>query len=332
MSTKRFISKNGLDNNNQTITNVADPINSSDAATKNITDSISVRSNSSFNVANSASANSIYLSGVSNTINSNIVTANAYTQTLSNRTFTFYQNTSPSSANTRDQWVNCDTGVLYENFGNSSFPVWAEVGPTGNISNTSPGIVSAIQVNVSNNITVSGGATVVNNTSTNKYINIGQGQLFDDGNFHVHTSSGSLWLNSLDGGDINLGLQTNSGSSKAVANNISLNAGYGSVAPIYGVRAWINCGWNGSSMVTRGGGNLSVSRGSTGVYNFTFGTSMPDGNYSVSATAQTPGTNSDCAVNITNGTTPSSTGFSLTVARYGNGNEDTPILHVQVVR
>ena len=30
--------------------------------------------------------------------------------------------------------------------------------------------------------------------------------------------------------------------------------------------------------------------------------------------------------------TPSSTGFSLTVARYGNGNEDTPILHVQVVR
>ena len=69
-----------------------------------------------------------------------------------------------------------------------------------------------------------------------------------------------------------------------------------------------------------------------GVYTFTFTNSMPDGNYAINATAQTPGTNSDCAVNITNGTTPSSTGFSLTVARYGNGNEDTPILHVQVVR
>ena len=32
---KRFIAKNGLDNNNQTITNVADPVNSQDVATKN---------------------------------------------------------------------------------------------------------------------------------------------------------------------------------------------------------------------------------------------------------------------------------------------------------
>lgn len=35
MASKRFIVKNGLDNNSQTITNVADPVNSQDAATKN---------------------------------------------------------------------------------------------------------------------------------------------------------------------------------------------------------------------------------------------------------------------------------------------------------
>jgi len=111
-----------------------------------------------------------------------------------------------------------------------------------------------------------------------------------------------------------------------------MNAGYGSIAPIYGVRAWINCGYVGSTMTTRGSGNLSVTRSAVGVYNFTFGTAMPDGNYCIQATAQTPGANSDCAANITYNTTPSTTGFSLTVARYGNGNEDTPILHVQVVR
>ena len=160
----------------------------------------------------------------------------------------------------------------------------------------------------------------------------GNGQIFDDGNFHIHSSSGTVWINSLDGGDIALGQQSNSGTSKTVVNNLSMNAGYGSVAPVYGVRAWINCGYNGSNMVTRGNGNLTVTRGAVGVYTFAFTTPMPDGNYSVTGMAQTPGTNSDCAVNITNGTTPNTAGFSLTVARYGNGNEDTAMLHVQVVR
>ena len=180
-----------------------------------------------------------------------------------------------------------------------------------------------------------GSATVVNNSSITTGVNVGShGQLFDDGNFHIHSSSGSIWINPLDGSDIQLGQQspTNPGSSRVITNSILMNAGYGSTAPIYGVRAWINCGYNGSSMVTRANGNMSVTRSAVGVYNFTFNNSMPDGNYAVSATAQTPGTNSDCAVNITNGTTPSTTGFSLTVARYGTGNEDTAILHVQVVR
>lgn len=39
MPTKRFIARNGLDNNNQTITNVAKPVNDTDATTKSFTDS-----------------------------------------------------------------------------------------------------------------------------------------------------------------------------------------------------------------------------------------------------------------------------------------------------
>ena len=37
---KRYVAKNGLDNNSQTIINVADPVNATDAATKNYTDTV----------------------------------------------------------------------------------------------------------------------------------------------------------------------------------------------------------------------------------------------------------------------------------------------------
>lgn len=182
-------------------------------------------------------------------------------------------------------------------------------------------------------VTIPGIASVTNSSATTNALAIStHGQLFDDGNFHVHSTSGALWLNAVDGSDIIIGTQTASGSSKLQTNNISLDAGYGSRAPIYGVRAWINCGWNGSSMVTRGSGNMSVSRTGVGVYVFTFATAMPDRNYSINCTAQTPVTNSDVAANIAYNVTPTTTGFTINTARYGTGQEDVSELHVQVVR
>lgn len=62
------------------------------------------------------------------------------------KTFTFYQNTAPPIANSHDLWVNSDTGVVYENFGTPSTPVWAEFGPTGVATNTAPGIISSTQL------------------------------------------------------------------------------------------------------------------------------------------------------------------------------------------
>ena len=62
MSTKRFVARFGLDNNNETITNVGTPQNSSDAVTKGITDVIA--------------ANTVYLQGALTQANSDIVTAN----------------------------------------------------------------------------------------------------------------------------------------------------------------------------------------------------------------------------------------------------------------
>lgn len=182
-------------------------------------------------------------------------------------------------------------------------------------------------------LTLPGTASVTNGTATSNGLNIGtHGTVFDDGNFHVHSTSGALWLNANDGSDIIVGTQTNSGTSRLAANNFVLDAGYGSRAPVYGVRAWINCGYVGSTMTTRASGNMSVSRTGVGVYVFTFGTAMPDRNYSINCTAQTPATNSDVAANIAYNVTPSTTGFTIHTARYGTGQVDVSELHVQVVR
>jgi hypothetical protein len=63
----------------------------------------------------------------------------------------FYQNTSPTSANTKDTWIHLDTGVKYENVGNTSSSIWIECGPTG-VVNGVPGIVSGTSVLSSNGV------------------------------------------------------------------------------------------------------------------------------------------------------------------------------------
>jgi hypothetical protein len=72
-------------------------------------------------------------------------------------------------------------------------------------------------------VSISRPATVVDNSATNNTLNIGTyGQLFDDGNFHIHTSKGSVWINSLDGGPIRLGTQTNDGNSSVIVDTTTV--------------------------------------------------------------------------------------------------------------
>lgn len=89
-------------------------------------------------------SNALVVSGISllPRINSAFDVANS-------KAYIFEQNTTPATANSADLWVHSDTGVMYQNFGNTTSPVWAEVGPTGTVANTAPGIVSASQINVS---------------------------------------------------------------------------------------------------------------------------------------------------------------------------------------
>ena len=77
-------------------------------------------------------------------------TANAAYATANTKDFTFYQDTAPTTANSRDAWIDTDSGVLYKNFGNVTHPVWVETGPTG-FSNVSGALAGDLVV--SGNIT-----------------------------------------------------------------------------------------------------------------------------------------------------------------------------------
>lgn len=74
--------------------------------------------------------------------------------------------------------------------------------------------------------------------------------------------------------------------------NFAFNSGYGSVAPVYGCRAWVNFDGtrdttgavstaNTNRLIRASGNVASVLRNSTGNYTITFTTAMPDVNYSV---------------------------------------------------
>ena len=69
------------------------------------------------------------------------------------------------------------------------------------------------------------------------------------------------------------------------AGNFAFNSGYGSVAPVYGCRAWVNfdgTGAIGTNQTIRASGNVaSVYKNGTGDYTITFVTPMPDANYVV---------------------------------------------------
>lgn len=88
--------------------------------------------------------------------------------------------------------------------------------------------------------------------------------------------------------------------------NFLIDSGYGSLAPTYGCRAWVN--FNGTGTVAiRGSGNVSsITDNGTGDYTVNFTTAMPDRNYSVVGTTNggaffsqvtaTPPTASSCRV------------------------------------
>lgn len=61
---------------------------------------------------------------------------------------------------------------------------------------------------------------------------------------------------------------------------LQMNSGYGSLAPAYGCRAWVNFKGNGAVAIKDSGNVSSITDNSTGNYTVNFATDMPDVNYS----------------------------------------------------
>jgi hypothetical protein len=75
-------------------------------------------------------------------------------------------------------------------------------------------------------------------------------------------------------------------SGSITADSLNLNAGFGSDAAVYGVRAWVNFDGttnSGGNCTIRDSGNVSsVADNGTGDYTVNFTSAMPDTNYAIS--------------------------------------------------
>ena len=72
---------------------------------------------------------------------------------------------------------------------------------------------SLTSVGTLTNLNVTAASTVVSNMATDHYIAVGtNSKIFDDGNLHLHGSTGSVWINSLDSSAVKINSQYNSGS------------------------------------------------------------------------------------------------------------------------
>ena len=77
------------------------------------------------------------------------------------KTFIFYQNTAPTSSNARDEWVNSDTGIKYQNIANTT-PLWVELGPTTAVTESPIASAGFDKANIA--YTVANAASIYANT------------------------------------------------------------------------------------------------------------------------------------------------------------------------
>jgi hypothetical protein len=91
------------------------------------------------------------------------------------------------------------------------------------------------------------------------------------------------------------GLWTNSPSLMIDSNNVlNFNSGYGSTAPAYGCRAWVNFNGTGTLSIRASGNVSSVTDNGVGNYNVNFATEMPNANYSANVTGDGPVNEAHC--------------------------------------
>lgn len=92
------------------------------------------------------------------------------------------------------------------------------------------------------------------------------------------------------------------------ATTLTVDAGFGSNATAYGVRAWVNFNGTGTVAIRESGNVSSITDNGVGDYTVNFTSAMPDANYSVVTSGQFDQTN-----------TSSSAAIIAVIARYAAG-------------
>jgi hypothetical protein len=99
--------------------------------------------------------------------------------------------------------------------------------------------------------------------------------------------------------------------------NFYFNSGYGSAAPAYGCRAWVNFNGTGTVAIRASGNVSSITDNGTGDYTINFTTAMPDADYSMAGSGDE---NADCPyVWLISKTT---SGIRVKFGRYGTNLGD----------
>lgn len=105
------------------------------------------------------------------------------------------------------------------------------------------------------------------------------------------------------------------------AGTLQFNSGYGSVAPAYGCRAWVNFNGQGTVAIRASGNVSSVTDLGTGNYRVNFSTAMPDANYAAVTGGQNDQGNNGYIVLTSGGMTASSVQvMSRREAGFGDGS------------
>jgi len=74
------------------------------------------------------------------TINANTIIVGSI---ANSKAYVIYQELAPALSNAHDFWVNSSSGVLYQNFGTTTSPVWAEFGPTSTVAGATGTVLAA---------------------------------------------------------------------------------------------------------------------------------------------------------------------------------------------
>lgn len=192
MSQKRFIAKNGLDNNNQTVTNVSDPVNLQDAATKNITNSIDLKAGSAYSQANSAyaKANSVVLT-ITGTANQIVANSSAGNVLLS----------LPSSINVNSNSASSINLTENNSFSGNTYISWSfnsssnnTIQTTANLTFTpSSGVLRSTGFAAKGGLLEHANVISVDYAITDGYNAISAGPITIANNITVSIPSGSTW-------------------------------------------------------------------------------------------------------------------------------------------